>query len=123
MSAKLDKFNNEIIPLWDEVSEYVKDIDESKIADLYVENFAYLRKIITFLSEAMSCIDADYLPNGYIDNIKSYLSNIKNHLINSQNYTNSPMFQTWKVVWIICCKLFSRLFWIRENQLKDCDWG
>lgn len=89
MSAKLDKFNNEIIPLWDEVSEYVKDIDESKIADLYVENFAYLRKIITFLSEAMSCIDADYLPNGYIDNIKSYLSNIKNNLINSQNYTNS----------------------------------
>lgn len=89
MSAKLDKFNNEIIPLWDEVSEYVKDIDESKIADLYVENFAYLRKIITFLSEAMSCIDADYFPNGYIDNIKSYLSNIKNHLINSQNYTNS----------------------------------
>ena len=67
MSAKLDKFNNEIIPLWNEVWEYVNEVDESKIADLYVENFAYLRKIIAFLSEAMSCIDADYLPNDYLN--------------------------------------------------------
>lgn len=89
MSAKLDKFNNEIIPLWNEVWEYVNGVDESKIADSYVENFAYLRKIIAFLSEAMSCIDADYLPNDYLNKIISYLSNIKSHLINSQNYTNS----------------------------------
>lgn len=89
MSAKLDKFNNEIIPIWNEVWEYVNGVDESKIADSYVENFAYLRKIIAFLSEAMSCIDADYLPNDYLNKIKSYLSNIKSYLINSQNYTNS----------------------------------
>ena len=89
MSDKLDKFNNEIIPLWNEVWEYVNEVDESKIADLYVEKFAYLRKIIAFLSEAMSCIDADYLPNDYLNKIKSYLSNIKSYLINSQNYTNS----------------------------------
>lgn len=89
MSAKLDKFNNEIIPLWNEVLECIDEIDESKIADSYVENFAYLRKIIAFLSEAISCIDADYLPNDCLNNIQSYLSNIKSYLINSQNYTNS----------------------------------
>lgn len=90
MSAKLDKFNNEIIPLWNEVLECIDEIDESKIADSYVENFAYLRKIIAFLSEAISCIDADYLPNDCLNNIQSYLSNIKSYLINSQNYTTSP---------------------------------
>lgn len=89
MSVKLNKFNNEIIPLWDEVLECVNGIDESKIIDTCVENFAYLRKIIAFLSEAISCIDADYLPNDYLNMIKSYLSNIKSNLINSQNYTNS----------------------------------
>ena len=89
MSAKLNKFNNEIIPLWDEVLECVNRIDESKIIDTCVENFSYLKKIITFLSEAISCIDADYLPNDHLNKIKSYLSNIKSYLINSQNYANS----------------------------------
>ncbi|AAU37591.1 hypothetical protein [[Mannheimia] succiniciproducens] len=89
MSAKLNKFNNEIIPLWDEVLKCVNEIDGVKIPDVYAENFAYLKKIITFLSEAMSCIDADYLPNDSLNNIKAYLVNIKSYLTNSQNYSNS----------------------------------
>lgn len=89
MSTKLNKFNNEIIPLWNEVLECVNEVDGVKIPDAYAENFAYLKKIIAFLSEAMSCIDADYLPNDSLNNIKAYLVNIKSYLTNSQNYSNS----------------------------------
>ena len=89
MSFKLNRFNNEIFPLWEEVKRIVDEIDESNVSDSYIENFAYLRKIIDFLSEAMSSIDADLFPNEFIDNVKSYLSNLKSYLISSQNYTNS----------------------------------
>lgn len=89
MSNKINKFNNDIIPLWNEVQSFVNEIDESCILDAYIENFAYLRKITAFLSEAMSCIDADFLPNDFINNIESYLTDIKNYLVNTQNYTNS----------------------------------
>lgn len=89
MSIKIDKFNNEIIPLWNEIQNFVNEIDETLISDSYIENLAYLRKITAFLSEAMSCIDADFLPRAFLDNIKSYLSNIKNYLVNTQGYTNS----------------------------------
>lgn len=89
MSTKINRFNNEIIPLWNEVQSFVNEIDESCILDAYIENFAYLRKITAFLSEAMSCIDADFLPNDFINNIESYLTDIKNYLVNTQNYTNS----------------------------------
>lgn len=89
MSKKINKFNNDIIPLWNEVQSFVNEIDESCILDAYIENFAYLRKITAFLSEAMSCIDADFLPNDFINNIESYLTDIKNYLVNTQNYTNS----------------------------------
>lgn len=89
MSNKINKFNNDIIPLWNEIQSFVNEIDESCILDAYIENFAYLRKITAFLSEAMSCIDADFLPNDFINNIESYLTDIKNYLVNTQNYTNS----------------------------------
>lgn len=89
MSNKINKFNNDIIPLWNEVQSFVNEINESCILDAYIENFAYLRKITAFLSEAMSCIDADFLPNDFINNIESYLTDIKNYLVNTQNYTNS----------------------------------
>lgn len=88
MSFKLNRFNNEIFPLWEEVKRIVDEIDESNVSDSYIENFAYLRKIINFLSEAMSSIDADLFPNEFIDDAESYLSNLKSNLINSQNYTN-----------------------------------
>lgn len=88
MSFKLNRFNNEIFPLWEEVKRIVDEIDESNVSDSYIENFAYLRKIIDFLSEAMSSIDADLFPNEFIDDAESYLSNLKSNLINSQNYTN-----------------------------------
>lgn len=69
MSTKINRFNNEIIPLWNEVQSFVNKIDESCISDAYIENFAYLKKITAFLSEAMSCIDADFLPSDFINNI------------------------------------------------------
>lgn len=83
------KFNNEIIPLWNEIQNFVNEINETLVPESCIENFAYLRKIIAFLSEAMSCIDADFLPDSFINNIKSYLSSIKSYLVNTQNYTNS----------------------------------
>lgn len=89
MSIKLNKFNNEIMPLWDEVQQSVNGIDGAKIPDTYTENYAYLKKIIAFLSEAMSCIDADYLPTVFLNNIKTYFQNINSYVINSNNYTNS----------------------------------
>ncbi|GAA6939497.1 hypothetical protein AOH328_00110 [Helicobacter pylori] len=89
MSIKIDKFNNEIIPLWNEVQNVVNGIDETLVSDSYIENLAYLRKITAFLSEAMSCIDADFLPNAFLDSIKSYLSDIKSYLVNTRDYTNS----------------------------------
>ena len=89
MSLKIDKFNNEIIPLWNEVQNIINGIDEKLVSDSYIEKFAYLRKITAFLSEAMSCIDADFLPNAFLDSIKSYLSNMKSHLVNTRDYTNS----------------------------------
>ena len=88
MSLKIDKFNDEIIPLWNEVQNIINEIDEKLVSDSYIEKFAYLRKITTFLSEAMSCIDADFLPNAFLDSIKSYLSNMKNYLVNTRDYTN-----------------------------------
>lgn len=89
MSNKINKFNNDIIPLWNEVQSFVNKIDESCISDAYIENFAYLKKITAFLSEAMSCIDADFLPNDFINNIESYLNDLKYLLVDTQNYTNS----------------------------------
>ncbi|RMW81162.1 hypothetical protein DOL88_08300, partial [Aggregatibacter aphrophilus] len=71
MSLKIDKFNDEIIPLWNEVQNIINEIDEKLVSDSYIEKFAYLRKITAFLSEAMSCIDADFLPNAFLDSIKS----------------------------------------------------
>lgn len=88
MSTKINRFNNEITPLWNEVQNFVNGIDELLISDEYIENFAYLKKITDFLSKAISCVDADFLPMNFIDNIKSYLNDIKNYLINTQNYTN-----------------------------------
>lgn len=88
MSLKIDKFNDEIIPLWNEVQNIINEIDEKLVSDSYIEKFAYLRKITTFLSEAMSCIDADFLPNAFLDSIKSYLSNMKNYLVNTRDYIN-----------------------------------
>jgi len=89
MSTKINRFNNEIIPLWNEVQNCVNGIDESCISGGYIENFAYLRKITAFLSEAMSCIDADFLPSDFISNIKSYLHDLISYLGDTQNYTNS----------------------------------
>lgn len=89
MSTKINRFNNEIIPLWNEVQSFVNKIDESCISDAYIENFAYLKKITAFLSEAMSCIDADFLPSDFINNIESYLNDLKYLLVDTQNYTNS----------------------------------
>lgn len=89
MSLKIDKFNNEIIPLWYEVQNIINEIDEKLVSDSDIEKFAYLRKITAFLSEAMSCIDADFLPNAFLDSIKSHLSNMKNYLVNTRDYTNS----------------------------------
>lgn len=60
MSIKINKFNNEIIPLWNEIQNFVNEINETLVTESCIENFAYLRKIIAFLSEAMSCIDADF---------------------------------------------------------------
>lgn len=89
MSLKIDKFNNEIIPLWNEVQNIINGIDEKLVSDSYIEKFAYLRKITAFLSETMSCIDADFLPNAFLDSIKLYLLNMKSHLVNTRDYTNS----------------------------------
>lgn len=89
MSIKIDKFNNEIIPLWKEVQNFVNEIDETLVSEPYVENFAYLRKITAFLSEAMFCIDADYFPMSLLSNIKDYLNELKNNLNYSQSYSNS----------------------------------
>lgn len=88
MSNKINRFNNNIIPLWDQVQNVVNEIDKSRIPDEYIENFAYLKKIATFLSEAMSCIDADFLPNDSINTIESYLTDIETYLVNTGNYTN-----------------------------------
>ena len=88
MSFKLNRFNNEIFPLWEEVKRIVDEIDESNVSDSYIENFAYLRKIINFLSEAMSSIDADLFPNEFIDDAESYLSNLKINIIKRNNYKN-----------------------------------
>ena len=89
MSIKIDKFNNEIIPLWNEIQNIINGIDEKLISDSYIVKFAYLRKITAFLSEAMSCIDADFLPNAFLDSIKSYLSNMKSYLVDTEGYTDS----------------------------------
>ena len=48
MSIKIDKFNNEIIPLWNEIQNFVNEIDETLVSDSYIENLAYLRKITAF---------------------------------------------------------------------------
>ena len=89
MSIKIDKFNNEIIPLWNEIQNIINGIDEKLVSDSYIVKFAYLRKITAFLSEAMSCIDADFLPNAFLDSIKSYLSNMKSYLVDTEGYTDS----------------------------------
>lgn len=44
MSIKIDKFNNEIIPLWNEVQNVVNGINETLVSESYIENFAYLKK-------------------------------------------------------------------------------
>ena len=131
MSTKINRFNNEITPLWNEVQNFVNGIDELLISDEYIENFAYLKKITDFLSKAISCVDADFLPMNFIDNIKSYLNDIKNYLINTQNYTNfyyissvvritqtSIIFHPWKACWIICYTQSFPLFYIKEKQSK-----
>lgn len=88
MSTKINRFNNDIIPLWNELQNFVSGIDESRILDEYIENFAYLRKITAFLSEAMSCIDADFLPEKVIKDIQASLFNIKANLGQTLNYNN-----------------------------------
>lgn len=88
MSTKINRFNNDIIPLWNELQNFVSGIDESRISDGYIENFAYLRKITAFLSEAMSCIDADFLPEKVIKDIQTSLFNIKANLGQTLNYNN-----------------------------------
>ena len=89
MSIKIDIFNNEIIPLWKEIQNFVNEIDGTLVPEPYIENFAYLRKITAFLSKAMFCIDADYLPMSLLSNIKNHLNELKNNLNYSQNYSNS----------------------------------
>lgn len=88
MSIKINKFNNEIIPLWNEIQDIINGIDEKQVPESYIENFAYLRKIAAFLLEAMSCIDADYLPTSLLSTISGYLNDLKNNLKYSQNYSN-----------------------------------
>lgn len=88
MSTKINRFNNDIIPLWNELQNFVSGIDESRISDEYIENFAYLRKITAFLSEAMSCIDADFLPKKVITDIQTSLFNIKANFGYISNYDN-----------------------------------
>ena len=89
MSIKIDIFNNEIIRLLKEFQNFVNEIDETLVPEPYIENFAYLRKITAFLSKAMFCIDADYLPMSLLSNIKNHLNELKNNLNYSQNYSNS----------------------------------
>lgn len=89
MSLKIDKFNNEIMPLWNQIQNVVNEIDETLVPNSHIKNLAYLRKIIAFLSQAMSCIDADFLPRAFLDEIQLYLSDIKSYLVDTQGYTNS----------------------------------
>ena len=88
MSTKINRFNNDIIPLWNELQNFVSGIDESRISDEYIENFAYLRKITAFLSEAMACFDADFLPKKVITDIQTSLFNIKANFGYISNYDN-----------------------------------
>ena len=44
MSLKIDKFNDEIMPLWDEIQSVVNEIDETLVPNSYIKNLAYLRK-------------------------------------------------------------------------------
>ena len=43
MSIKINKFNNEIIPLWNEIQNFVNEINETLVPESCIENFAYLR--------------------------------------------------------------------------------
>lgn len=92
MSIKIDKFNNEIIPLWKEIQYFINKIDEKPIPESNIKDLAYLRKITAFLSEAMLCIDADYLPTSFLETIKTHLNGLKISLeksrIYNQNYPN-----------------------------------
>ena len=84
MSKRNLKFQDEILPMWQEMQEIAQDLDVKGLSSDEKDEIAYLKKVIAYMTEMLNAIDADFIPLGAIDNIKNSTKQIKN-CINDYN--------------------------------------
>lgn len=80
MSIRTKKFNENIIPLWEEIYETIKNIETKGLSSEDIDEIAQIRKVSTYFNEMMLTVDPDFVPIKTIENIKSPLNNIKSYL-------------------------------------------
>ena len=91
MSIRIDKFNTEILPVWDVIKELINEIDSKGLSTSDRDQIAYLKKVKGYLSEMLAGAEPDFIPLQTLSNLKSSLSNIKGQLesyINNKNITH-----------------------------------
>lgn len=82
MSNRILDFETNILILWNEIEELVKEIDLQDVLTDERDEIARLRKVVSYLSRMLHSIDPDFVPNRVLENAKNPILNIKDSLIN-----------------------------------------
>lgn len=80
MSIRNIKFNNEILPLWNEIENTVKNIENKGLSTDERNEIAHLKKVTAYFSEMLSSIDPDFIPLQILNNISYPLNRIINDI-------------------------------------------
>ncbi|HDR1199837.1 TPA: hypothetical protein QB267_002104, partial [Pasteurella multocida] len=70
MSEHNKTFNNEVMPLWNQILETVKNIDVKGLETSSRDKIARLKKVVAYISSMIDSIDPDFVPLSILANIK-----------------------------------------------------
>lgn len=88
MANRIEKFNSEIIPEWNNIEEKVKDLSVKDMSTNDRDEIARLKKVVTHFSVMITGIDPDFVPMQVINNLTTPFSKIQSDLNNYNNSNN-----------------------------------
>ncbi|MGC6323513.1 hypothetical protein ACNO7I_09880, partial [Bisgaard Taxon 45] len=76
MSDHYNKFNNELMPLWNQILEKIEKIDAKGLETSSRDKIARLKKVVAYISSMLESMDPDFVPLSILRNVQSPLNNI-----------------------------------------------
>ncbi|WGE45986.1 hypothetical protein [Actinobacillus equuli] len=88
MSTRMTKFNQEILPLWEEIESLINEINAEGLSIDNLSEIDRSKKVITYISVMLKAAELDFIPMSVLNKVKSPMSNIKTNLTNYINNNN-----------------------------------